>query len=98
MLYVVDMDVGITALRANLAEWLQKVREGEEVTITDHGVPVARLVPVPSSDLIERLTREGVLGRPQTLERPKAAGRPRIQLPPGVSVSDIVAEHRGRNP
>jgi len=95
-MYVVEMDVGVTALRANLAEWLQKVREGEEVTITDHGLPVARLVPVPSSDLIERLTREGVLGRPETLTRRKAAGRPRLKLTPGVSVSDIVAEHRGR--
>lgn len=94
-MYVADMDVGITALRANLAEWLQRVREGEEVTITDHGVPVARLVPVPSSDLIERLTREGVLGRPHTLERPKAGSWPRIKLTPGVSVSEIVAQHRG---
>ena len=97
MLYIADMDVGITALRANLADWLQKVREGEEVTITDHGVPVARLVPVESTDLIERLTRDGVLGRPQTLTRPKAGSWPRIDVAPGVSVSNIVAEHRGRD-
>lgn len=91
------MDVGITSLRANLADWLQKVREGEAVTITDHGVPVARLVPLESSDIIERLTREGVLGRPQSLTKPKAGTWPRIKLAPGVSVSDIVAEHRGRD-
>ena len=38
------MDVAVTDLRAHLSEWLDRVREGDEVVITDRGVPVARLV------------------------------------------------------
>ncbi|MDO8388853.1 MAG: type II toxin-antitoxin system prevent-host-death family antitoxin [Actinomycetota bacterium] len=95
MLYVVDMDVGITALRANLADWLQKVREGEEITITDHGVPVARLVPAQSTDLIERLTREGVLGQPTSRTRRSLRDRSDLPVDLGVSLSDIIIQQRG---
>ena len=44
-LYSEAMDVSVTELRAHLATWLDEVQEGDEITITDHGRPVARLVP-----------------------------------------------------
>ena len=37
--------VKITDLRAHLPEFLKKVSNGEEIQITSHGKPVARLVP-----------------------------------------------------
>lgn len=37
--------VKITDLRAHLPDYLKKVRNGEEIQITSHGKPVARLVP-----------------------------------------------------
>ena len=37
--------VKITDLRAHLPDYLNKVRNGEEIQITSHGKPVARLVP-----------------------------------------------------
>ena len=92
-MYAGDMDVGVTELRANLSDWLQKVREGEEVTITDRGLAVARLVPVGEADLIERLTREGVLGRPVSAVRRKAADIKKFDL--GVSVTEILIRQRG---
>ena len=92
-MYAGDMDVGVTELRANLSDWLQKVREGEEVTITDRGLAVARLVPVGEADLIERLTREGVLGRAASAVRRKAADTKKFDIV--GSVTEILIRQRG---
>ena len=45
------MDVPVTELRAHLSEWLAKVKGGEEVNVTERGIPVARLAPLDSSEL-----------------------------------------------
>ncbi len=37
--------VKITDLRTHLPDYLKKVSNGEEIQITSHGKPVARLVP-----------------------------------------------------
>jgi prevent-host-death family protein len=44
-LYSKAMDVSVTDLRANLAAFLDRVRAGDEITITDRGEPIARVVP-----------------------------------------------------
>ncbi len=88
------MDVGVTELRTNLADWLQRVREGEELTITDRGVPIARVVPVDSTDLIERLTQQGVLNPPLVAGRRAAPSRVKAR----GSVSGIVREQRDASP
>jgi prevent-host-death family protein len=38
---------GISRLKASLSEYLDAVKAGEEVLVTDRGKPVARIVPVP---------------------------------------------------
>ena len=38
--------VGIAELKATLSERLARVKRGEEVVITERGVPVARLLPL----------------------------------------------------
>jgi prevent-host-death family protein len=43
----------IAVLKARLSEYLQAVKGGEEILVTDRGTPVARLVPVRGA---ERLT------------------------------------------
>ena len=37
--------VGIRELRDNLSRHLEAVKEGGELTVTEHGKPVARIVP-----------------------------------------------------
>ncbi len=39
------LQVKITDLRAHLPDYLRKVSNGEEIQVTSHGKPVARLVP-----------------------------------------------------
>jgi prevent-host-death family protein len=79
------MDVTVTSLRAHLSEWLERVRSGEEVVVTDRGVPVARLIGVNSTTTLDRLTAEGVIGRPRQQRRPKATGRARVRARRPVS-------------
>ena len=48
----------VSELKAHLSEYLNQVKAGMEVLITDRGKPVARLVPISrSKDLKESLVR-----------------------------------------
>ena len=91
-MYSVRVDVAITELRTHLSLWLDRVQHGEEVVVTDRGVPVARLLGMTATGTLERLTAEGVIGRPATATRPTASGRPRPR--PRRPVSDIISEQR----
>ena len=60
----------ISEAKAKLSALLTRVRAGEEVTITDRGKPVARIVPVPAAEIdweerLARLERQGVITRPR---------------------------------
>lgn len=84
--------IGIRELRDGLSKHIASVREGEEIIVTDHGKPVARITPYRASrteDILEDLTRRG-LSRPPL--RPK---QPR-NLPAGdkVLVSDLIKDQR----
>jgi prevent-host-death family protein len=87
------MDVAVSELRAHLSEWLERVRTGQEIVVTDRGVPVARILGLTTTSTLERLTEQGVIARPVRQKRPVATGRrrPRSRRP----VSDIVSEQRG---
>jgi prevent-host-death family protein len=87
------MDVAVTELRAHLREWLDRVREGDEVVITDRGVPVARILGLTTASTLEQLTQQGVIARPARRNRPTAIGRhrPRARRP----LAEIVSEQRG---
>ncbi|HEX5216536.1 MAG TPA: type II toxin-antitoxin system prevent-host-death family antitoxin [Vicinamibacterales bacterium] len=42
--------IGIREARKNLSVYLDRVKRGETVTITEHGLPVAILQPVEATD------------------------------------------------
>jgi prevent-host-death family protein len=42
--------IGTFEAKANLSQLLDRVAHGESITITRHGAPVARLVPVNAAD------------------------------------------------
>ncbi|HSL60089.1 MAG TPA: type II toxin-antitoxin system prevent-host-death family antitoxin [Acidimicrobiales bacterium] len=86
------MDVAISELRAHLGQWIDAARDGNDVVITDRGTPVARIVALDSTPLIDRLTAQGVISRPTRATRPVAGDRPRPT--PRRPVADIVGEQR----
>jgi len=90
--YTSVVDVAVTDLRAHLSEWLDRARQGDEIVITDRGIPVARLLGLTTTATLERLTAEGVVGRPATAHRPRASGCPRPR--PRRPVADFVSDQR----
>lgn len=55
--------VGIRELRDGLSRYLASVRDGVEITVTDHGKAVARIVPA-TDDAYTRLVESGRLVPP----------------------------------
>jgi prevent-host-death family protein len=54
--------IGIRELRQHASKWIEKVKSGASIQITDRGRPVARLMPVNSTDLErDALTAAGLL-------------------------------------
>lgn len=86
------MDVAISTLRAELARWVELARSGEEIIVTDRGVPVARLSAVESASLIEQLTQRGIVSKPSRAGRPVARGASRVHAHGPVAA--LVSEQR----
>jgi prevent-host-death family protein len=51
--------MGIRELRDNLPAAIRQVRAGESIEVTDHGHPVARLVPIHVRSTYQQLVAEG---------------------------------------
>jgi prevent-host-death family protein len=83
------MDVGVRALRDGLSRHLAEVRSGHTVTVTDHGQPIARIVPVGRLTRLEQLVVEG---RVQPARQRKVP----VRAPVAASglVSELVADQR----
>ena len=88
---MLNMDVGIRELRAGLSRYVEQVKQGEEIVVTDHGKPVARLVPMNGERKIDRLIREGVV----IPARSRTGWRAGEAHSGEGSVSEIVIEQRG---
>jgi prevent-host-death family protein len=51
--------VGIRELRQNASAVLRRVVAGETVEVTDHGHPIARIVPLHPERTLDQLVAEG---------------------------------------
>ncbi len=85
------MEAGIRELRDHLSRYLDVVRDGHEVTVTDHGTAVARLVPLDQPRPLDRLIAEGLVTPAQRRKSVRPAGR---EITAKGTVSDLVAEQR----
>ncbi len=89
--------VGSRELKTRLGAYLQRVRRGETIVVTDRGEPVAELRPLHASDdateeALRRMAAEGLLTRP-THRRGLRPFKP-IKLPPGLSAAELISEDR----
>jgi prevent-host-death family protein len=57
--------VTVSKLKVYLSQYLNQVKAGNEVLITDHGKPVARLVPIlrtkAASESLSRMEKQGLI-------------------------------------
>jgi prevent-host-death family protein len=83
------MEIGIRELRNGLSRHLAEVRHGRTLTVTDHGRPIARIVPVEESTVLERLIAQGVV-------EPSRSGQRAVPEPVQAAgtVSTLVDEQR----
>jgi prevent-host-death family protein len=79
--------VGVRELRQNLSVYLDRVKGGESLMVTEHGAVVAMLRPAPAADsVIERMVADGRAVAPsaplaaRTPPRNVALERPMIRV------------------
>lgn len=83
--------MGIRELRNNLPAVIRRVRAGEGIEVTDHGHPVARLVPIHVRSQYEQMVAEGRIVPPEV----DLLDFEPLPVPPGMSTaSEILAEMR----
>lgn len=86
-----SVEVGVRELKNNLSRYLDRVRLGEDVIVTERGRPVARLSALgQASDRLGELIAAGAVRPPQRATRTRPAHRIR----PKGAVTDLVAEQR----
>ncbi len=87
--------VGVRELRENLRSWLERVKAGDQIVITDRGKPVARVTSAEPLSRLEELIELGIVRPPL---RPKRHRIDVSSLPtlegPGPTLSEIVIEQR----
>ena len=85
--------IGIRELKSTLSECIREVKAGRTLVVTEHGDPVARLIPeaAPVGERLEALRRTGnVAWSGRRLRRIKPVGRVRGSR----TVADLVSENR----
>jgi prevent-host-death family protein len=76
--------VGTFEAKTHLSELLDRVANGDEITITRNGKPVARLVPVDSAGASER----------RKVARRIDKARRGVKLGPGLTIRKLIDEGR----
>lgn len=76
------MDIGVYQAKTHLPELLARVAHGEQVTITRHGRPIARLVP---TEPVKLRDVQGVIAELRALAKGRHAGMP---------IKEMIAEGR----
>ncbi len=85
--------IGIRELKSTLSECVREVRAGRTIVVTDHGQPVARIIPEALSlrERVEALRRAGAIAwNGRRLGPAKPAGKVRGTK----TVADLVVENR----
>ena len=93
-MHVAIQSVGVRDLKDNLSRYLAIVRRGGEIVITEHGHPIARVVPIQGKSSHERLA-ELIAAGDVSLARRRTRSMPGpVRLPRGATISDLVKEQR----
>lgn len=84
------MNVGIRELKAHLSKYVGKAAKGENIVVTDRGKPVAQLVGLCGSSMLDRGIEDGWITPPS---RSRLA--PAKRFTARQSTSEVLDEDRG---
>jgi prevent-host-death family protein len=87
------MDIGVRDLKAHLSEYLERVGDGEVITVTSRGRRIALIVPVPGRDNLVRGLAEGWITR-QADRPPEPVVRQR-PAPGTPTTTELISRDRG---
>lgn len=85
--------VGIRELKSTLSECVREVKSGRTIVVTEHGQPVARIIPegISLRERVEALRRAGAIAWSGRRLRPaKPVGKTRGDK----TVADLIVENR----
>lgn len=85
------LEVGIRELRDHLSRWIDEVRDGGEIVVTERGRAVARLVPASRPSRLDALIERGIVTPPADVRQPSDA-LPKMQA--GGDITQYVLEQR----
>ena len=87
--------VGVRELRQNLSVYLDRVKAGETLEVTEHGQPVAQLGPrlARPISIIDQMIADG-RATPATFDHRKIKFPPATPDPSGRTLSEILQEMR----
>ena len=90
------VSTGVRELKNNLSKYLDYVKKGEVVLVTERGRPIARMIKEPLAErslgeTLRPLITNGLVKIPR---RPRRKRIPRAVQLPGKLLSDIVIEDR----
>lgn len=83
------VEISLSDLAARLDDAVAAARAGDDVILTDGGLPVAKIGPVESASLLSRLADEGVVAVP-------ADERAVPRLPQAEAAKDALSSLLGR--
>ena len=85
--------IGIRELKSTLSECVREVRAGRTIVVTDHGQPVARLIPegVPLRERVEVLRQAGAIAWSGRRLKP---ARPAGTVRGAKTVANLLVEDR----
>jgi prevent-host-death family protein len=89
----VVVEAGVRELRDNLKSFLDRVREGDEIVVTDRGKRIARITPYAREAKRQELIARGIL-TPAKAPKQSYDVESLVQLEDGGSLSDLVIEER----
>lgn len=88
------MEIGVRELKARLSESLERVANGEVITVTSRGRRVAQIVPVAGRDRLERGLAERWITRSSDAQpEPVARQQPAAGTP---TTTELISRDRGQ--
>ncbi len=93
--------IGVRELRQYASTYLKRVKDGESLTVTERGRPIARLVPIGqgAADWRQEWIEQGRLTPADRQSAFRWSAAPTFDLPPGVeSWSELLDEVRRDRP